>query len=138
MDAIKSHRNCIACSEHHLIPSLALHFDWLDKLRMHSRFFIKSDYQGYEGLLHGGVASTLLDAIMTHHLLARNIMALTGSLKLRFHQRVEVNQWVDLYAREQSFRHGVYSMRATLLLANHDLAIEATAHFMPVAEATIK
>lgn len=130
--AIKSHAHCIACSEPHLIPSLALHFDWPDQLRVHSHFFIKSDYQGYEGLLHGGVASTLLDAIMTHHLLERHITALTGSLKLRFHQRVQVNQWVDLYARQQCFRHGVYSMCATLQLPNNDLAVEATAHFMSV------
>lgn len=134
MQVIKSHQHCIACSERHLIPSLALNFDWLDKDCIHSRFFVESEYQGYEGILHGGVASTLLDAVMTHHLLERNIMAVTGSLKLRFHQSVLVNQWVELFASEVSFRHGVHQMRSTLQLANQKIAIEATAHFMPMHE----
>jgi len=47
-------------------------------------------YQGYPDRLHGGVIAMLLDAAMTHCLFVRDIMAVTGSLKLRMTRLAEV------------------------------------------------
>lgn len=40
--------------------------------------------QGYDGILHGGVISSLLDAAMTHCLFHRRIEAVTGELAIKF------------------------------------------------------
>jgi len=41
-------------------------------------------HQGYTGLLHGGMTSTLLDAAMTHCLFMQGVQALTAELTVRF------------------------------------------------------
>lgn len=50
----------------------------------------------YIDLLHGGIASTLLDAAMTHCLLSKGIEALTAELNVRFHTR---RSWWEIQFR---------------------------------------
>ena len=40
--------------------------------------------QGYDGILHGGVISALLDSAMANCLFQRNIAAVTAELQVRF------------------------------------------------------
>lgn len=48
-------------------------------------------YQGYEGLLHGGLISSLLDGAMANCLFAHGIVAVTAELKVRFLRPIHVN-----------------------------------------------
>lgn len=47
-------------------------------------------HQGYDGLVHGGITTTLLDEAMAHALLARGIRAVTARLAVRFSAPLEV------------------------------------------------
>jgi acyl-coenzyme A thioesterase PaaI-like protein len=49
-----------------------------------ARFLCREIYQGYPGLLHGGVTSMLLDAAMTNCLFSRGKVAVTARLIVRF------------------------------------------------------
>lgn len=44
---------------------------------------------GYDGVIHGGLVATALDAAMTNALFARGIVARTGELQVRFHAEVK-------------------------------------------------
>ncbi|MFC1582412.1 PaaI family thioesterase [Planctomycetota bacterium] len=70
--------------------------------------------QGYEGILHGGVISALLDASMTHCLFHQGIKAVTGELQVRFRHSVPYSGPVDLMAQILSFRAPLYYLEAEL------------------------
>jgi acyl-coenzyme A thioesterase PaaI-like protein len=72
------------------------------------------ELQGYDGLLHGGVISALLDAAMTHCLFRREIEALTADLHVRFLQPVRCDSVLELRARILSEKHPLYRLRAEL------------------------
>lgn len=54
--------------------------------------------QGYEGILHGGVISALLDSAMANCLFQRNIAAVTAELRVRFLLPVPYSARLDLRA----------------------------------------
>lgn len=55
--------------------------------------------EGYPGLLHGGLAATLLDAAMTHALFARGIVARTGELRVRYRHPICLGSPARIRAR---------------------------------------
>ena len=71
-------------------------------------------YQGYAGILHGGVISTLLDAAMVHCLFARGVTAVTAEMTVRFLREVPVDCDVCVGATLIGERHGVFQAVASL------------------------
>jgi len=47
-------------------------------------FFADPKFEGYSGIIHGGIVATLLDSAMTHCLLMKDIPALTGRLSIKY------------------------------------------------------
>jgi uncharacterized protein (TIGR00369 family) len=58
------------------------------------------EHQSYEGTLHGGIVSTLLDEVMGRYHCVRGLKAVTARLEMRFRrptpvgQRLTVSGWV--------------------------------------------
>jgi uncharacterized protein (TIGR00369 family) len=71
-------------------------------------------YQGYQGILHGGVISTLLDAAMVHCLFARGVTAVTAEMTVRFLREVPVDRDIAVGATLAGERHGVFQVWASL------------------------
>ena len=73
----------------------------LDDGSVQARFDCGEAFEGYPGLLHGGVISALLDGAMTNCLFAHGQHGITGELKVRFRHPVYtdrsaiVRAWVD-------------------------------------------
>ena len=79
----KTHKNCFICGNEN--PwSLGLKFQEMNDNWIYSEFQAHDKLQGYDGILHGGIISSLLDAAMTHCLFHRGIQAVTGELLVRF------------------------------------------------------
>ena len=71
---LQSHANCVACSDGVQNPhSLQLKFTPSADNKVTAYYRVDEKHQGYTNLLHGGIASTLLDAAMTHCLLSQGI-----------------------------------------------------------------
>ena len=47
-----------------------------------------ANWEGFEGIVHGGIISTVLDEAMSKAVVAMNYEALTGELRVRFRHRV--------------------------------------------------
>ncbi|WJV65484.1 PaaI family thioesterase [Pectobacteriaceae bacterium CE70] len=82
-------------------------------------FMVSSQHQGYTGLLHGGMTSTLLDAAMTHCLFMQGITALTAELTVRFMAPIRVSQALTVCARLLGQRRGIYQLEAWLVSGPH-------------------
>ena len=94
------HPNCVVCGANHL-SGLQLEFTLLEDGSVQATFDCGEAFQGYPGLLHGGVISSLLDGAMTNCLFASGQQGVTGELKVRFRHPVVINRkatvraWVD-------------------------------------------
>jgi uncharacterized protein (TIGR00369 family) len=62
-------------------------------------FFADPKYEGYPGIIHGGIIATLLDSAMTHCLLMKDIPVLTGRLSIKYSTPIQTGTVVRLEAR---------------------------------------
>jgi uncharacterized protein (TIGR00369 family) len=85
------HPRCSVCGP---LPDrgLGLSFSVLEDGRVEARFACDARYEGYTGLLHGGITSAVLDGAMTNCLFAHGIIALTAELTVRFKHPVRLNE----------------------------------------------
>ncbi len=120
-----SHSACMVCGEN---DSLALQFQGNDN---GVAAFLKADprWQGYRGVLHGGMISTLLDAAMTHCLFYCGVEAMTADLQIRFIKPVPCSQMLELRAELLTERRSLYQLCAQLL-CNGEVMARGEAKFM--------
>ena len=127
---LQSHAHCVVCSDGSMNPhSLQINFNQISENEVSAEYQVNKKHQGYTDLLHGGIASTLLDAAMTHCLLSKGIEALTAELNVRFHTPVLVGDTVQIIGRLISQRRGIYLLEATLSVAKQ-VCVKATGKFI--------
>lgn len=105
-----SHVACMICGEN---DSLQLRFT-ADENGVMARFQADSTWQGFQGTLHGGMISTLLDAAMTHCLFHHGVEAVTADLHVRFLKPVPCTELLTLRARLVGQRRHIYDLSAEL------------------------
>ena len=79
----EAHPDCVSCSSRSPV-GLGLKFLVREDGGVETEFPCREIYQGYPGILHGGVTSMLLDAAMTNCLFSRGKVAVTARLIVRF------------------------------------------------------
>lgn len=123
------HEHCFACGPKQTAHSLQLKFEQTSEFEVQGNLWVSPEYQGYDGILHGGIVSTLLDAAMTNCLLKLGITALTADLHIRFIAPVMVGQTILIKGAMLKHRRHVYFMESTVWSGGSELA-RATALFM--------
>ena len=127
-DRCRSHCNCIVCGSDNPI-SLKLKFELRPDGSVCARFRGNSLFQGYKGILHGGIISTLLDATMTHCLFYHGVQAVTGNLQVHFLQPVPSDIPLIITAKISSYHSVLYYMESELI-GNKRLLSRGQAKFM--------
>lgn len=84
--------------------------------------------EGYPGLVHGGIASGLLDAAMTNALFSRGIAALTGRLTVRYLQPLRLGRAATVMAKATE-RHGTWWIVEGRITQDGLVAVSAEAWF---------
>ena len=92
------HKNCFACGANNGM-GLGLKFYKHEGGTVFGKFFADPKYEGYSGIIHGGIVATLLDSAMTHCLLMQGIPALTGRLSIKYSTPIRTGTVVKLEAR---------------------------------------
>lgn len=118
----------------------------LNPIGLHLRFYVlddgngvwapwtpTSDYEGYGGMIHGGIISTLMDEILAWSLYARETWAVTARLNTTFRKPVRVGEPVRLVGRIVRDRGRLIELHGEIRLeADDSLLAEAEATFMRV------
>jgi len=95
----RHHPHCVVCS-HANRHGLRLTFAAGDHGSVSAVFPCANSFEGYAGVVHGGIISSLLDGAMTNCLFARGIAAVTAELTVRFRrllrigERARVRAWI--------------------------------------------
>jgi acyl-coenzyme A thioesterase PaaI-like protein len=109
------HQNCFACGSNDGM-GLGLKFYRHEDGAVFGSFFAHPKYEGYSGIIHGGIIATLLDSAMTHCLLLKDIPAFTGRLSVKYSTPIPTGTVVELEARIVDQFHEMFILEGKALV----------------------
>lgn len=68
-----------------------------------ARMTLKEEYQGWSGIVHGGILSTLLDEVCVHAARTTGDQMVTAEIAVRFKKPVPVGSEICLFGRVVGF-----------------------------------
>ena len=99
MDQLRDNQGCFVCGRNNPV-GLSVAFEINTAARSISAVFIPSDrHQGYEGIVHGGILSSLLDEAMAKLTFSLGIPALTAEMTVKFKAPVTPGEEIIVYCR---------------------------------------
>ena len=122
------HRDCVVCSYQNE-QGLHLDFRAAGDGEVTADFVYDKSYEGYPGLLHGGVISAILDGAMTNCLFARGRVAVTADFRIRFRHPVIVGQSASVRAWITRTTPPIFEVKAEIT-QDGQITTTATGKFM--------
>ena len=122
---------CFICGMHNPIGLKAFFYERGDNSVVVS-FTPQEEHQGYPGVLHGGIATALLDETIGRASMAagREQWMMTAKLELRFLKPVPIGQPLTVIGRiDRLSRHGMTGS-GEILLADGSVAVTASGLFV--------
>jgi uncharacterized protein (TIGR00369 family) len=121
---LESNGNCFVCGKNN--PNgLRLSFE-IDKEKqtLKTTFVASPTYQGWDGIVHGGILSTLLDEAMANLVHELGYRAVTASIEIRFKKPAPILKPLLIYGELTEVSKRL--IRAKAHIAQEDGAILAT------------
>lgn len=119
----RAHSNCVVCSRTNG-RSLGLEFTASDDGSVHACFDCHESFEGFDGMVHGGVIASLLDGAMTNCMFVQGISAVTAELTVRFRHPVVIGEVATVCAWVERSSPPLHVLRAEVL---QDVQLKATA-----------
>lgn len=123
-----SHTRCFACGAENK-DGLGLAFSEDDDGGVAAECVVSDQYQGYRGVVQGGIFATILDSAMTNCLFYHGIEAMTARLNIRFRKPVLVGVILKVNARLKGRSGRVFDLESVIRQDGQVKAV-ATAKFM--------
>jgi len=121
---------CFACGQGNPIGmKLEFHFERDDYV---TTLEVRPEYQGWIGIIHGGLLATALDEVMARLLWEKRINAITGRLEVRYHQPVHIGDTLHLRGRLTRHHPPLVETAAEATRADGTVVAEAKAVSMEV------
>ena len=108
----ETYGNCFVCGEKNP-GGLQLHFEIdPEKQTLKTTFVASPVYQGYDGIVHGGIISTLLDEAMAKLAYELGYQTITASLEIRFKLPAPILQPLHVYGEITEVSHRLVKAKA--------------------------
>jgi len=128
--------HCFGCGRLNLHGLQLSFFANVDGSGVWSPFTATDAFEGYDGVVHGGIICTILDEVMAWSLYREETWAVTGQLSTRFRKPVRVGEPTRAIGRIVNDRGRVIETRGEIRRESDDaLLAEATATFFRVPDA---
>lgn len=92
------------------------------------------EHQGYNGVVHGGIVSTLLDEVMARYIYAKGFQAVTAKLEIRFRQPTPIQEELRITANIVSQKRNLYELKGQITLPDGTVTAEGKAVVAVVEE----
>ena len=103
----------------------------MDEKECVSYFTPKEEHQSYNGMMHGGLISVLLDEIMGHYLFCmEGKPAYTAKMELRYRQPLKIGEEVKCVGTRVKQKGRLVEMHGEIITKKGVVAAEATAKMM--------
>ena len=108
----ESFGSCFVCGEKNS-SGLRLHFKIDQKKQTLQTAFVASPtYQGWDGIVHGGIVSTLLDEAMAKLVYELGYQAVTATLEVRFKRPAPILEPLQVYGEITEVKKRLIRARA--------------------------
>ncbi len=132
----ETYGNCFVCGEKNP-GGLRLSFE-IDKAKrtLKTTFVASQVYQGYDGIVHGGIISTLLDEAMAKLAYELDYNAITAALEIRFKKPAPILEPLKVYGEITELKGKLVKAKAHV--AKEDGTILATGTSILMRQKTSK
>ncbi|MTI85827.1 MAG: PaaI family thioesterase [Firmicutes bacterium] len=122
---------CFGCSPHNPIGLKMKFFQHGDIV--YTTFKADVEHQGYNGYMHGGLISTLLDETMAQWLWIRNIPCMTAEMTVRYSEGVPIGRELRVESRcVDQRRDRLFEIEGKIILPGGNVAVRSTAKFLRI------
>jgi acyl-coenzyme A thioesterase PaaI-like protein len=118
--------SCFACGQANPI-GLRLRFEDDGRGGIRAEFTPGPQFQGYDGLLHGGIVAAALDDAMANLFHLRGRETVTARLEIRYRREAPIGRPMVVAARTTGERGRFFTAQATLTLPDGTCLAEARA-----------
>jgi len=128
---------CFVCGRENPI-GFHLHFFQDSDGCVYADYTAKEEHQGFPGVMHGGLISTLLDEILGRTAIANNIWCMTAHLDVRYKKPVPIGMPLKLKGEIVKQKGRLIEGRGELLLADGSIAAEARGTYLRIPDEQMK
>lgn len=126
---------CFVCGEKN---DFGLHAEFYetDKNELVAIFIPSEQHQGYPGRMHGGIAATILDEIISRSITngkEEQIWGVTMELKTRFRKPVPIGQELKVVGRITNEGTRTFEGTGEILLPNGEIAVTAEGKYIKLS-----
>jgi acyl-coenzyme A thioesterase PaaI-like protein len=111
------HPHCFVCEPHRPF-GLRMAYVVDDDGSVKAVFDCPKLWQGYPGMVHGGIIASILDGAMTHCLFARQIAGVTADLQVRYRHPLLLGELASVRAKVTRDMSPVYVLEASIIQGN--------------------
>ena len=126
---------CFACGQNNPI-GLKLKFAEIAG-RYVAKCVMDKNYQSFNGVLHGGIITTLLDEAMGGYLFHLKQPAYTGKLEVRYRRPTPTGEQLTVSGWIAGRKRNVVEMRSEIALSDGTITAEATAKMVVMEKAEV-
>ncbi len=121
---------CFACGRDNPI-GLKLNFRQ-EEDKVIASFVPEEVHQGYPGIMHGGLVTTLLDEAMAKVMNLRNIVAVTATLEVKFRHKVQIGERLIIWGQLVEEKKKRCSIKSWLTDKEGKILAEASSVFIKI------
>ncbi|ADL11879.1 PaaI family thioesterase [Acetohalobium arabaticum] len=125
---IEDSEMCFACGKDNPI-GLKLDFELNDDV-VETTFTPRNVHQGFTGIVHGGLLSTLLDEAMANLLYLQDLKAVTAKMEVKFRQPVSIGEDLTITGWIEREKKRTINTVAKILNQDQQKVAEAEAVFI--------
>ena len=108
------HAQCVVCSAEN-VQGLRLEYDVTGDSTVQAVFECDNVFEGYPGMMHGGIISSILDGAMGNCMFAQGHATVTVELTVKFRHPVVTGQEATVTARIMRDSHPLYLLEAEII-----------------------
>ncbi len=124
---------CFACGEDNPI-SLKLKYHSVGINQVETKFVPEAEHQSYDGIMHGGLVTTLLDETMAKAITFKGLKAYTAEIKVRFKHQVQIGKELTITGQIEKRKSRLIFTRADIKNKEGEILAKSDGKFMIVEE----
>jgi len=97
-----------------------------------AKFTPGDEHQGFPGIVHGGIVTSLLDEVLGRVAIAAERWVVTGRLNIRFRRPVPVGETLTIVGEVVNWKKRTLEAHGEIRLADGQVGAEATGTFIEI------
>jgi len=132
-----SSKMCFVCGRENPI-GLRMRFYADGEGCVHADYVPREEHQGFPGVMHGGLVTTMLDEIIGRTAIASDMWCMTAKLEIRFKKPVPIGAPLKLKGEIVKKSNRMLEGRGEIRLEDGTLAVEAIGTYLRIPDAQME